>query len=69
MLLCFVLFRQSLKDEGLSDLLIILITPDSVIPVFFLISSKVILSAHAAHITQSGLLISGSGFLTFVIGV
>jgi hypothetical protein len=59
MLFCFVLFRQSLKDEYLSDLLIILITLDSAIPVFFSISSKVTRSAQAAHMTQSGSFIFG----------
>ena len=48
---------------------IILITSDSVFPVFFSISSKVILSAQAAQITQSGSLTSGSGFITLVMGV
>ena len=56
-------------DEGFKDLRIILITSDSVLPVFFSISSKVILSAQAAQITQSGLFMSGSEFLTLVIGV
>ena len=59
----------SLKEVGLIDLRIILITSDSVFPVFCSISSKVILSAQAAQIIQSGSDISGSGFLTLVMGV
>ena len=47
----------------------ILITSDSFFPVFFSISSKVILSAQAAQMIQSGSSILGSGFLTFVIGL
>ena len=38
-------------------------------PVLFFISSKVIRSAHAAQMTQSGLLDFGSGFLTLVVGL
>ena len=42
-MLCeFTLFLHNLKDEGLRLLLIILITSDSVLPVFFSISSNVI---------------------------
>ena len=72
--LCFILcelalFLHSLNDEGFKDLLIMLITSLSVLPVYFSISSKVILSAHAAHMTQSGLSRDGSGFLTLVVGL
>ena len=63
------IMRRSIKPAGLILLLIILITSDSFFPVFFSISSKVILSAHAAQITQSGSVISGSGFLTRVTGM
>lgn len=45
------------------------ITLLSVRPVTFRISSKVIRSAHAAQIIQSGLSLDGSGFLTRVTGL
>ena len=65
--LCFILFEwtrflQSLKDDGLRDFRIILITSFSDFPVLLLISSKVILSAQAAHINKFGLSNFGSGF-------
>ena len=63
------LFLHNLNEDSLSDRLIILITSDSEYPVFFSISSKVIRSAQAAQMTQSGLSLLGSGFLTRVIGV
>jgi len=44
-------------------------TSVSDLPVLFLISSKVILSAQAAQMTQSGSSIFGSGFLTRVTGL
>ena len=64
MLVLCTLFLQSLKELGLRLLLIILITCDSFFPVFFSISSKVILSAHAAQIIQLSLYVFGSGFFT-----
>ena len=44
-------------------------TCPSVSPVTFLISSKVIRSAQAAHMIQSGLSLDGSGFFTRVTGI
>ena len=61
--------RQSRKLEGLRDFLIWAITLLSVKPVTFRISSKVIRSAQAAQMIQSGLSLGGSGFLTRVTGL
>ena len=60
--------RHSRKLEGLRDFLMWVITLLSVSPVTLRISSKVIRSAHAAQIIQSGLSLDGSGFLTRVTG-
>ena len=62
-------FRHSRKLEGLSDFLMWAITWLSESPVTFRISSKVIRSAQAAQIIQSGLSLEGSGFLTRVVGI
>ena len=56
-------------SSNLLSQFIILITSDSRLPVFFSISSKVIRSAQAAQIIQSGSSMLGSGFLTLVTGV
>ena len=61
--------RQRRKLEGLRDFLMWAITWLSVRPVTFRISSKVIRSAQAAQIIQSGLSLDGSGFLTRVTGL
>ena len=60
----FIDFNSNLLTQ-----FVILITSDSFFPVFFSISSKVILSAQAAQMIQSGSSILGSGFFTFVIGL
>ena len=61
--------RQRRKLEGFRDFLIWAITLLSVRPVTLRISSKVIRSAQAAQIIQSGLSLDGSGFLTRVTGL
>lgn len=61
--------RHNRKLEGLSDFLIWAITLLSESPVTLRISSKVMRSAQAAQIIQSGLFLGGSGFLTRVIGL
>ena len=61
--------RHSRKLEGLRDFLIWAITLLSDSPVTLRISSKVMRSAQAAQIIQSGLFLGGSGFLTRVIGL
>ena len=61
--------RHNLKLDGLRDFLMWAITLLSVRPVTLRISSKVIRSAQAAQMIQSGLSFEGSGFLTRVTGL
>ena len=48
-----IFFLHNLNDDASKFLLMILIMSGSLFPVKNLISSKVILSAHASHISQS----------------
>ena len=51
MILPLILFRQSLKESGLSAVRMILITSDSLSPMRSLIVSNVVLSSHAICMT------------------